>query len=341
MNRKGLVDKIYENFWKCAKTTDSSRFFNNDKDDTSLYDVIESFSSNIDVTYLHSVDTSILQGISKILSEIDSVIVSSDSSFMINYGHKHEGPFYIYSKDASADLPFSPDGIDFTSKNQDLYEKIKQYYQGIKNLVMDNQAPSLNKKESIKKDRDEQSINDASKIADKLLQSEKLIENGINAAQNIIKEKGNINSLSIDEQANIFNIRATEHSCVKWLVSSIIFGILTTILSYLLFKDPTKMSELISKLFSLSIPIFFTGFCIKQHLYHKKMYEIYSFKYAALNTMKHLITEKADFQDKILDKGLDVIFSSPTVKETGSTYDKFLLSELISIARSSIEKKKT
>ena len=42
-------------------------------------------------------------------------------------------------------------------------------------------------------------------------------------------------------------------------------------------------------------------------------------------------------KEKILTKGLDVLFSEPTIKEDGSKQDKQLISELLGMLKSQIK----
>jgi hypothetical protein len=87
------------------------------------------------------------------------------------------------------------------------------------------------------------------------------------------------------------------------------------------------------------VPGYLTLFSANQYLYHKRLHESYMFKYASLNTMNHLLsTRTAEQQTEILSKGLNVLFSEPSTKESAVKYDSHLVTEMLSILKSQISK---
>jgi hypothetical protein len=126
-----------------------------------------------------------------------------------------------------------------------------------------------------------------------------------------------------------------------WLVSALFFSSLVGIITYIFIQgagQEISVGQSILKIASILVPAYLTVFSANQYLYHKKMYETYMFKYASLHTMNNLMSTKAEaMQEKILTKGLDVLFAEPTIKEDGSKQDKQLISELLGMLKSQIK----
>lgn len=187
------------------------------------------------------------------------------------------------------------------------------------------------------------------------------IEQAIESSEKWLETKGKIDEQTIRWQATAFLDRAKEHKIggekmyrtlfkkkfyigvsLKLLArSSIILFILSWIITYIFIQEAAQeisVGQSILKIASILVPAYLTVFSANQYLYHKKMYETYMFKYASLHTMNNLMSTKAEaMQEKILTKGLDVLFTEPTIKEDGGKHDKQLISELLGMLKSQIK----
>ncbi len=92
----------------------------------------------------------------------------------------------------------------------------------------------------------------------------------------------------------------------------------------------------ILRISSLIIPSYFMIFFLNQFSYHKRMYEIYSFKNTSMNMMTDLMKANPSKADDILKRGLDVLFSEPEVKN-GGKYDKQLISDLLNFVKDKVK----
>jgi hypothetical protein len=64
------------------------------------------------------------------------------------------------------------------------------------------------------------------------------------------------------------------------------------------------------------------------------MYDNYKFKNTSLLTMNYLLTSNPEMKEKIISRGLDVLFSEPNMKaEQVSKEDKTIIADLISIIK--------
>lgn len=77
-------------------------------------------------------------------------------------------------------------------------------------------------------------------------------------------------------------------------------------------------------------------FCINQFTYHKRMYEVYSFKNTSMNMMAELMVTNKDKSDDILEKGLTVLFTEPKIKNDAK-YDKQLVHQLIAMLNNQLK----
>ena len=198
-------------------------------------------------------------------------------------------------------------------------------------------------------------------LAKDLLVNSQNLESAIKQANKWLETKSKIDEQTIRGQATAFLDRAKEHkiggekiyrnffkkkiytgrSLNNWLVTGLLFSSLVGIITYIFIQEDREVSvgQSILKIASILVPTYLTVFSANQYLYHKKMYETYMFKYASLHTMNNLMSTKAEvMQEKVLIKGLDVLFAEPTIKEDGAKHDKQLISELLGMLKAQMNK---
>lgn len=195
----------------------------------------------------------------------------------------------------------------------------------------------------------------------KLLEKHSNIEEAISSSEKWLSSNREANQQAIDGQAEAFHNRAKEHKlggntlywifskkkvCIEkspdsWLVSTFIFSfiVLGITIWLIISAEGIESGEAILRITALLVPSYLTVFSANQYLYHKKMHEAYMFRYSSLKTMNNLISNKTEItmQEKILSKGLDVLFSEPTIKEDSGKYDKQLVGELLGMLRSQLK----
>lgn len=123
-----------------------------------------------------------------------------------------------------------------------------------------------------------------------------------------------------------------------WMVSVLIFASVTAFVTYFFITKEAvgsgiDVGQALLRITSLVVPAYLTLFSANQFLYHRRMHDNYMFKYSSLNTMNNLIATHKEGGDKILEKGLDVLFSEPKTKESSGKYDTQLVNELIKMLR--------
>jgi len=170
----------------------------------------------------------------------------------------------------------------------------------------------------------------------KLIEEKNDIEEALKLAKEWIEAKGQILNTTIKGQAIAFKKRAESHATFNkkgkksglkskhWFISMLIFSLVTMFLVALFIYELTRnggdvsTGNAILRVSSLVVPIYLITFSANQHSYHKKMYESLMFKYASLETMNSLIKlNEGDpsLKKSILEKGLNILFSEPTIKE--------------------------
>ena len=172
----------------------------------------------------------------------------------------------------------------------------------------------------------------------------------------LIKKKVSFENKAIKESLGTFFNRAAEHKIHRpekfisfkfsghwwWLFFAALMGVLVayivaSFISVLETNDKIDIGIALLRVSSLVIPSYFMVFFVNQFTYHKRMYEVYSFKNTSLNIMTDLMQTNKEKSDDILNKGLEVLFSEPKVKESGK-YDTQLVTELVGIVKSQISK---
>ncbi|MDB5204516.1 MAG: hypothetical protein JWP09_544 [Candidatus Taylorbacteria bacterium] len=173
----------------------------------------------------------------------------------------------------------------------------------------------------------------------------------------LIKSKVSFEDKTIKEHLGTFINSANEHKIHRkekffsikfsgqwwWLFSAMMMGsivalIVTSFISVLEKNSSISAGAAILRISSLIIPSYFTFFFISQFNYHKKMYEVYSFKNTSLNTMTELMKINQAKSDYILEKGLLVLFNEPQLKDEGK-YDKQLVSDMLGIIKNQLGNK--
>ncbi|MEA2088271.1 MAG: hypothetical protein U9O55_00290 [Patescibacteria group bacterium] len=167
----------------------------------------------------------------------------------------------------------------------------------------------------------------------------------------LITKKVSFEDKTIKESLGTFLNRADEHKIHRsekflswkfsghwwWLFFAGVMGVIiafivASFISVLESNGGVDIGSAILRVSSLIIPSYFMVFFINQFTYHKRMYEIYSFKNTSLNTMTDLMQTNKEKSDDILERGLDVLFTEPKIKESGK-YDTQLVTELIGMIK--------
>lgn len=210
-------------------------------------------------------------------------------------------------------------------------------------------------------------LKQAGSIAKELSGSAQEIKDSIKQAKSWLDVRRDLHGKTIEEQAEAFHDMASSHKAFKgwkidnrnsgsqkskllkfllgfngswaWMAFSVLFAGVTAIVTYLFIVKVSvggsdiEIGEALLRIASLVVPAYLTLFCANQFLYHKRMYDNYMFKYSSMNTMNNLIATHKERGDKILDKGLDVLFSEPRTKDRSGKYDYQLVNELIKMLR--------
>lgn len=193
------------------------------------------------------------------------------------------------------------------------------------------------------------SLKEANSLANKLVKGRQSFEAAIEVAEKWKETKQTVQEKVFAEHSATFANRAQEHMTKRkehwyggkywWFVLAIISGaiagwVVYTFIEALGENNDISVGASLLRISSLLVPAYFAVFCAQQFLFHKKMCESYKFKDTALSTMSNLMkTSKEQMEEKILERGLEVIFKEPLVKEDGK-YDKQLVGELLSMLRS-------
>jgi len=199
---------------------------------------------------------------------------------------------------------------------------------------------------------------DLSDITKKLEQADIILKDfnptefkrAIDLVKELVSEKISLEAVTLKENLGTFLQRADEHKISKgnlrgqwwWMLAALAMGVFVAYIVYSFINvleegAPISTGMAILRVSSLVIPSYFMVFFVNQFLYHKKMYESYSFKNVALNTMTDLMKNHPDKRDEIVEKGLDVIFVEPRIKE-GGKYNSQLVSELIGMLKTQLKK---
>ncbi len=205
-------------------------------------------------------------------------------------------------------------------------------------------------------DKKKKEIQKASLLAQEIINKKSDLENATKTLQTYLDKKEEVRDKAIKEYTVTFKQRSLEHKIKRkekffswrfsgnwwWLLAMFLFGLVVGYITYLFILEAgdnnVTLGQSLLRISSLLIPGYFTVFCAQQFLYHKKMYETYSFKEVAVNTMNKLRETVGDekVQEKILDRGLDVIFSEPSASTDKGAYDKQLVGELLSMLQKQI-----
>jgi hypothetical protein len=185
---------------------------------------------------------------------------------------------------------------------------------------------------------------------------DKQFENAISLVEDLTKKKVAFEEKTIKQSLGTFVDRASEHQIHRsekflstkfsgqwwWLLFALICGsvvvyIVSSFISVLEANNNISIGAALLRVTSLAVPTYFMIFCINQFKYHSRMYEIYSFKKTSLNMMTDLRTTNPDKAEFILEKGLNVLFNEPSLKED-SKFDKQLINELITMLNNQMNK---
>ncbi len=192
-----------------------------------------------------------------------------------------------------------------------------------------------------------------------LVENKEALQNAIDLAQEWLKHKAEIDERTIRGQATAFQDRALAHRISRihrlkilkwktpipipnyWFIGLLFFAGVVFYFTYSFIDAATEgitSAQVILRMSSLIVPAYLTAFSANQFLYHKKMHEAYMFRYASLHTMNSLMSTWPDpMKQKILEKGLGVLFTEPTAKEDGTKHDKQIISELIGMLKTQIK----
>lgn len=179
-------------------------------------------------------------------------------------------------------------------------------------------------------------INDALNIGNKFLDNKKSFEESIKLFENALKSKEDYDVQIILEKGNIFKNKANEHKAyindntkcfVKninttwWLIASLLCAVISLLILYFLVKDLTKLEFLqislggaVFKISIIFIPTYLSFYCLKQFSNHRKLYEFYKQKETSVAALSDLYKTYPSFQNQILEKALNIIFSEMSDK---------------------------
>lgn len=202
-------------------------------------------------------------------------------------------------------------------------------------------------------------INDALNIGNKFLDNKKTFEESIKLFENALKSKEDYDVQIILEKGNIFKNKANEHKAyindntkcfVKninttwWLIASLLFAVISLLILYFLVKDLTKLEFLqislggaVFKISIIFIPTYLSFYCLKQFSNHRKLYEFYKQKETSVAALSDLYKTYPSFQNQILEKALNIIFSE--ISEKGEIKNSSN-EDLISLIKAFITKEK-
>ena len=221
-----------------------------------------------------------------------------------------------------------------------------------------------------------QKIDDLTKaetLVNLLLPNTENIRSATESASKWLNVRREVNGKTIEEQAEAFHDMAQEHKAVRgwlvknpptrywekfgrvfvqydcfgswlWLLLAFVFAVATGLITYeLIIKAATGSKEILLggallRVASLAVPAYLTLFSANQFLYHQRLYNNYKFKYSSMSTMNHLIATHQERGEKILEKGLDILFSEPRTKEVSGKYDTQIVNELVKLLREQINK---
>lgn len=175
-------------------------------------------------------------------------------------------------------------------------------------------------------------IREIKESANGLIKNKEAVENAIKRAEAWIKTEEKALETTLKKRSASFYEKSLEHNSV-WTWIWLLCGLISA--GYILLTESTFLTNLVTvqngistvrnissgegilRLFSLIIPSYFTIFFIQRFLIHRKLYQAYKFRDIAVETMNNLTksyTKDAE-RSQILEKGLNIIFSEPTIKE--------------------------
>ncbi len=234
------------------------------------------------------------------------------------------------------------------------HHNILQYFHNINSLLRSNDIYSEIK--LIPKFEDTtKKLEDANLQLAKFKKEE--FESAISLVNELLVQKVEFEDKAIKQSLGTFLNRANEHKVfnkinnfwtfkfsgqVSWLygamlMAAVIIRIVFGFMQVLEMNNGSiSLGAVILRISCLVIPSYFMIFFINQFSYHKRMYELYSFKNTAMNMMTDLMKSNPNKSEDILRRGLDVLFSEPEIKE-GSKYDKQLVSDLLGFVKDKIK----
>ncbi len=316
-----------------------------------------------DVQHLVQIVVNLLQDIKTNISVLDSASpldirnIDNQLSGFINSYNNHGLPTLGYDQ--------------ITTQHHNAVSQLHSLNSSIKNtgIYVDLNAAKIAESILVQKIN---RFTEAESVANSLATKSTDIQEAIGGAEKWLHIRRDINGKTIEEQAEAFHDMAREHKTIRawigknnapesikekmkkfpseydlggswlWLLASFIFAFMTGWVTYeFIIKAATKTQEIkvgmaILRITSLIVPAYLTLFAANQFLFHKRLYNNYMFKYSSMNTMNNLITTHKERGEKILDKGLDILFSEPRTKEVSGKYDSQLVTELIKMLREQI-----
>lgn len=169
------------------------------------------------------------------------------------------------------------------------------------------------------------SIKKGKEVADQILKNGPKYLEAIKKANNWIEVEEKTIEIALQKPAIAFDEKAQEHKNWKtwfWFIGAILFGIIVMgiVVAFIVSlweETDISVGTALLRISALIVPSYFTLYCSQQFTNHRKLYEIYMFKYIALETMTDLYKRYTDpvEQQKILDKAITIIFTEPRLKE--------------------------
>jgi len=185
-------------------------------------------------------------------------------------------------------------------------------------------------------------INEINKDRDEIIRALESIKNWNKQEAKAFEIIGKKQSINFEKAAN-------EHRNWKiwfWLFFGIINAVFVFLISIELLPFFSRQdfkhlpTEIISRFSTLAIPSYFMLLCINQFLRHRKLHDSYKYRNISLETMNDLLKLHSEHweKEKILEKGLSILFLEPSIKDDKNKYDKQLTMEMINILKSQIKK---
>jgi hypothetical protein len=204
-------------------------------------------------------------------------------------------------------------------------------------------------------------INEALKIGNEFLSNKSTFEKSLKLFKDALESKEDYDVNLILNKGQIFGDKAKEHkpyiekqkcklfflkniNTFWWLIFAFLFGFSSLFILYyfVIIKNldfnTISFGGAIIKISSVFIPSYFAFYCINQYSNHRRLYEFYMQKQTSVAALSDLYKTYPSFQNQILEKALNIIFSEMSDKgEIKNSSNE----DLISLIKAFIAKERT